>query len=207
MLVTQKCIYLRNGGRNGQNFGPNGYLQSLLVSFPKNYFPAIFGGHLEFPSKRQKCIYLNNGARFDEIFDPKVSAESAGDFPQKIVFLPLLAAILSFCVKRKKNKQLNIFIYENLAFWHKMVKHIKCRKIVISTKSLILIGMLCCCYAKTISFSLAKQYSSLQYIRFKYYVKNSTWLFNVYVYQLKVCAFGRYFFKLILFSMTQVILT
>ena len=41
-----------------------------------------------------------------------------------------------------------------------MEKHIKHRKMVISTNSLILIGMLCFCYAKTIYFSLAKQYSS-----------------------------------------------
>ena len=39
--------------------------------------------------------------------------------------------------------------------------HIKQRKVVISTKSLILIGTLCFCYAKTIPFSLAKQCSSL----------------------------------------------
>ena len=42
-----------------------------------------------------------------------------------------------------------------------MEKYSKHRKMVISTKSLILIGMLCFCCAKTISFSIAKQYSNL----------------------------------------------
>ena len=37
----------------------------------------------------------------------RVSAESTGDFLQKNVFLPLLAAILNFCVKCK-----NVFISE-----------------------------------------------------------------------------------------------
>ena len=39
------------------NFTPPGYLQSHLAIFPKNHFPTIFCGHLEF-QKRKKCIYL-----------------------------------------------------------------------------------------------------------------------------------------------------
>ena len=38
-----------------------GDLQTLLVSFCQNRFPATFGGHLEFLRKIQKCDYLENG--------------------------------------------------------------------------------------------------------------------------------------------------
>ena len=36
---AQKHIYLGNGARN---FEPTGYLQSVLVTFCKNHFPAVF---------------------------------------------------------------------------------------------------------------------------------------------------------------------
>ena len=42
-----------------QNFGPTGYLQSVLATFCKNHFPAI-GDHLEFLHKMQRRIYLGN---------------------------------------------------------------------------------------------------------------------------------------------------
>ena len=41
-----------------QNFCPTGCLQSLLATFPKNCFPATFGGHLKFLRKTQKRFYL-----------------------------------------------------------------------------------------------------------------------------------------------------
>ena len=74
-------------------------------------------------------------------------------FP-KIVFPPFSATILNFCIKIKKayiSETLHFCIIEN---------PIKQRNLVVSTQSLILIGTLCFCFAKTISFSLAKQYSS-----------------------------------------------
>ena len=37
-----------------------GYQQSQLMTFPKNHFAAILGGHLEFLRKTQKHIYLEN---------------------------------------------------------------------------------------------------------------------------------------------------
>ena len=37
-----------------------GYLQSVLATFHKNRFAAIFDGHLEFLCKIQKRIYLGN---------------------------------------------------------------------------------------------------------------------------------------------------
>ena len=42
---------------------PPRYFQTLLATFPKNHYPAIFGGHLEFLHKTQKRIYLRNGLK------------------------------------------------------------------------------------------------------------------------------------------------
>ena len=58
----------------------------------------------------QKRIYLGNGARssnFDEIFDPQGICRVYWRLFAKIVFLPLLAAVLNFFVKHK-----NAFISE-----------------------------------------------------------------------------------------------
>ena len=35
-----------------------GYMQSLLVTFPKTRFPATFDGHLEFLRKMQNAFIL-----------------------------------------------------------------------------------------------------------------------------------------------------
>ena len=67
---TQICFYLLNHVRQSSFVGifdPYGnsvnYTLQLLATFPKNHFPAIFGGHLEFLRKMQKRNYLGNGAR------------------------------------------------------------------------------------------------------------------------------------------------
>ena len=74
--------------------------------FPKNRFPTIFGGHLEFLRNMQKCIYLRNSVRqsdFDEIFYPQGICIVYGCVFSKIVFLPFLVAILNFCINAKNH--------------------------------------------------------------------------------------------------------
>ena len=55
------------------------------MTLPKNRFPVIFGGHLEFLHKMQKRLYLDNGARYSdfEFLTHRVSAESTGEFSHK----------------------------------------------------------------------------------------------------------------------------
>ena len=86
------------------------FLQSLLATFPKNRFHATFAGHLKFLCKTQKNRLSQKQSEIvisTKFLTHRVFAESTGDFLQNIFFLPLLAAILNFCVKRT-----NTFISE-----------------------------------------------------------------------------------------------
>ena len=79
-----------------------GYLHCLLARFCQNCFPATFGGHLEFLRRTQNRVYLGNGeSDFDKIFDAQGTRRVYWQVFAKIVFPPLLAAILSFCVEHK----------------------------------------------------------------------------------------------------------
>ena len=74
----------------------------------QNRFPTSFGGHLEFLHKT--CLSLEQKrarAIFDKIFDPQGMCRVYWRVIAKIVYSPLLAAILNFCVKCK-----DVFISE-----------------------------------------------------------------------------------------------
>ena len=83
-----------------------------IKDFSQKSFSSTFASHLEFLRKMQKRVYLTNGARwsdFDEIFDPQGICTVYWRLFPKIIFPPLLAGILNFCVKCK-----NIFISETV---------------------------------------------------------------------------------------------
>ena len=66
-------------------FLPAVYLQSLLTTFPKNCFPATFGGHLEFLVERKNPLISE--MEQDRVISTKflthrVAAESTADFPK-----------------------------------------------------------------------------------------------------------------------------
>ena len=85
---------------------------SHLMTFPQIYFPASFGGHLEFLHKRQKHSYLGNGARYSDfckLFNPLGVCRVMWRLFPKIIFMPVLANILNFCVRCK-----NAFIVETV---------------------------------------------------------------------------------------------
>ena len=84
--------------------GPN-FFENLSYPqvFAKNRFAKVFGSHVEFLGKLQKCIYLRNSAC--EIAILKFSTHRVYtvicQFLPKIIFQPILVAILSLCVKLK----------------------------------------------------------------------------------------------------------
>ena len=83
-------MYLGNGVRYSdlvEIFYPQaGYQQSQLVTFPKNHFAAIFGGHLEFLRKTQKRIILetmHDRVILLKFLIARLSPELTGEFFQK----------------------------------------------------------------------------------------------------------------------------
>ena len=56
--------------------------ESLLATFPKNCFAAIFGGNLEFSNENEKLISqtVQGRAISMEFFTPRIYAECTGDF-------------------------------------------------------------------------------------------------------------------------------
>ena len=104
---TQKHFFLRNSVRKSdfdKIFDPQGYTHSHLALFAQNYFPAIFGGHLEFLRKSQKCNYLRNGAKyseFKEMFGPPGYPGSSDTFARNC--LPaIFTSHLEFLHKMQK---------------------------------------------------------------------------------------------------------
>ena len=60
-----------------------------MITFPKDQFPPIFGGRLEFLRKMQKRIFLGNGARYKDyvkfsccvhVVDPSSASDHNSDY-------------------------------------------------------------------------------------------------------------------------------
>ena len=108
----------------------------VQATFHKICFTVTFGCHLEFLHKTQKHV---NGAReistnflthrvsaestgrvdFDNIFDPQGICKIYWRVFPKIIFPPLLVAILDLCVKRQKKKTIKKTHLQNPVFLDK----------------------------------------------------------------------------------------
>ena len=87
-----------------KHFPGHFYQKMASLLLPKMFSWPLLVAILNFYVKCKTCLSQKQRkieAIFDTIFDRRVSAESTGNFSQKIVFPPLLAAVLNFCVKRK----------------------------------------------------------------------------------------------------------
>ena len=107
LCKIQKRIYLVNSVRQSdfdKIFDPQGMCRVYWRLFAKITFPPLLAAILNFYVKRKSAFILEtvrHRAISMKFWTHKVSAQSAGDFMQKIAFLPLLSAILNFCVKHK----------------------------------------------------------------------------------------------------------
>ena len=98
-----------------RNLWPTGYEPSQLATFPENRFPAIFGGFLadfwifaKYAKTHLSRTRCEIGQFWQNIWPAGYQQSILVTFSQ-IVFLPLLPAILNFCVKCK-----NAFISETV---------------------------------------------------------------------------------------------
>ena len=132
-----------------------------------------------------KNVYISETVQdrviFDKTFDPQVICGVYLRLFPKLVFLPYLAATLNVCVKSETHLS---------------------RKLC-EIQQFQLIGTLCFCCAKTISLSLAKQYSSFKLcpcfcykILLKKWIYHSSFPINFMRFIIMCSLYDIYFFSL-----------